>query len=103
MSDKKCSCGCGGTGTGKKKNYTVDPDGKLTLDKLPIGASAVVEHILPEMRDRKKFADIGLVPGASLVMEAHAPFGGLLRIRILETSMALHREDAAKVILKKEE
>ena len=73
----------------------------MTLDHLPIGAQATIVKILPDLRDRKKFADVGLVAGAQLKMEAHAPFGGLLRIKILETSMALHRDDAAKIILKK--
>ena len=53
------------------------------------------------MRERKKFADIGLVPGAELRMEARAPFGGLLRVKVLGTSMALHRDDAAEIVLKK--
>ena len=48
-------------------------------------------------------ADVGLIPGTELLMEAHAPFGGLLRIRLLETSMALHRDDAACILIKEEE
>ena len=100
MAERKCS---GGGKSGKKREYTVLPDGEMTLDHLPIGEQATIVKILPDLRDKKKFADVGLVAGAQLKMEAHAPFGGLLRIRILETSMALHREDAAKVILKKEE
>ncbi|MBR2364417.1 MAG: ferrous iron transport protein A, partial [Lentisphaeria bacterium] len=56
--------------------------------------------ILPGSRGRKKFADVGLVPGNELVMEAQAPFGGLLRIKVLETSMALHRDDAQDIVLR---
>ena len=98
MAEKKC---CSGGKTGTKRAYTVLPDGEMTLDQLPIGAQATIVKILPDLRERKKFADVGLVAGAQLQMEAHAPFGGLLRIKILETSMALHRDDAAKIILKK--
>ena len=98
MAEKKC---CSGGKAGKKRVCTVLPDGEMTLDQLPIGAQATIVKILPDLRERKKFADIGLVAGAQLKMEAHAPFGGLLRIKILETSMALHRDDAAKIILKK--
>ena len=76
---------------------------EMTLAELPVGRSATIVKVMPQARGQKKFADVGLVAGAELLMEAHAPMGGLLRIRILETSMALHREDAAKVILKKEE
>ena len=97
MAGKKCCCE---GKTGKKKEYQI-PEGEMTLDQLPIGTQATIVKILPDMRDRKKFADVGLVAGAELLMEAHAPFGGLLRVKVLETSMALHRDDAAKIILKK--
>ena len=98
MDQKKC---CGGGKTEKKPAYTVLENGEMTLDQLPIGARATIVKILPDLREKKKFADVGLVAGAELVMEAHAPFGGLLRVKILETSMALHRDDAAKIVLKK--
>ena len=73
----------------------------MTLAELPIGSTAVIDRILPDLRERKKFADVGLVSGASLLMEGHAPFGGLLRVKILDTSVAIHKDDAAKIILKK--
>ena len=98
MVQKKC---CGGGKTEKKPAYTVLENGEMTLDQLPIGTRATIVKILPDLREKKKFADVGLVAGAELVMEAHAPFGGLLRVKVLETSMALHRDDAAKIILKK--
>jgi Fe2+ transport system protein FeoA len=98
MAEKKC---CSGGKAGKKRAYTVLQDGEMTLDQLPIGSRATIVKILPDLREKKKFADVGLIAGAELVMEAHAPFGGLLRVKILETSMALHRDDAAKIVLKK--
>ena len=74
--------------------------GVTTLAELPVGATATILKILPGSRGRKKFADVGLVPGNELVMEAQAPFGGLLRIKVLETSMALHRDDAQDIVLR---
>ena len=68
-----------------------------------MGASAKILKIIPRSRGRKKFADIGLVPGTELLMEAHAPFGGLIRVKVMETSMALHRDDAASIVIKPEE
>ena len=96
----KCSCGC--SGKGKRPEYTVSAEGELTLADLPVGAKGTIEKILPASRGRKKFADVGLVAGAELEVEAHAPFGGLLRVRIMETSMAIHSEDAANIVMKKE-
>ena len=51
----------------------------LTLDKLPVGAVATIVKVLDPAQGHKKFADVGLVPGTELLMQAHAPFGGLLR------------------------
>ncbi len=73
----------------------------MSLADLPIGESATIERILPNLRERKKFADVGLVSGAELMMEGHAPFGGVLRVRLLDTSVAIHKDDAAKIIVKK--
>ncbi|MBO5306842.1 MAG: ferrous iron transport protein A [Lentisphaeria bacterium] len=74
----------------------------LTLDKLPVGAVATIVKVLDPAQGHKKFADVGLVPGTELLMQAHAPFGGLLRVRVLNSSMALHRKDAANILLKQE-
>ncbi len=73
----------------------------LTLANLPVGASATIVKIMPQMRGKKKFADIGLVAGAELMKEAHAPFGGLIRVKVMESSMALHRDDAAHILLER--
>ena len=69
-----------------------------TLAELPVGANAAVVKIMPESRGQKKFADIGIVPGAELLVEGHAPFGGLIRVRVMDTSMALHKDDAAGIV-----
>jgi DtxR family Mn-dependent transcriptional regulator len=75
---------------------------EITLDQLPVGAVATIVKILASARKHKKFADIGLVPGTELQMQSHAPFGGLLRIKLLDSSMALHRKDAAGILLRRE-
>ena len=70
-----------------------------TLADLPVGASAKIVKILPDMRGKKKFAGVGITAGTELVLEAKAPFGGLLRVRVLETSMAFHSEDAKSILI----
>ena len=98
---QKCSCGCASMPK-TIKEYRVGRK-EMTLADLPVGTTATILKVMPDWRGRKKFADIGLVAGTELVMEAHAPFGGLLRVRVMETSMALHRDDAANVMMKREE
>lgn len=72
---------------------------KQTLADLPVGTTATIVSVEPQMRCRKKFADVGLVPGTELVMEAHAPFGGLIRVKVMETSLTLHRDEAKNVVM----
>ena len=77
-------------------------DSKGSLAELPVGTKATIVGILPQSRGRKKFADVGIVPGSELLIEAHAPFGGLIRVKVMETSMALHKDEAADIVLRKE-
>ena len=95
---EKCNCGC--CGGAASRSYTVPVDGEVTLAELPVGGRGTVVKVKPELRGRKKFADVGLVAGTELVKEARAPFGGLIRVRIMESSMALHSEDAANIVMK---
>lgn len=74
---------------------------QLTLADLPVGATASVVKIIPNSRGEKKFSDVGIVPGTELVMQAHAPFGGLIRVKVMQTSIALHSSDAKNILLKK--
>lgn len=91
MSEKKRCC----SGCCKGKTEPV----QMTLAELPVGITATIVKVMPEMRGRKKFADVGLVAGSELLMEARAPLGGLLRVKVLETSMALHKADAANIVI----
>ena len=93
MNKKGCcgNCSCnGGAEDGSKE---------LTLAELPVGTTATIVKVMPGTRGRKKFADVGLVAGTELLIEAHAPFGGLIRVKVMETSMALHKDDAADIMM----
>ena len=70
-----------------------------TLEELPAGVKGTILGILPEVRGRKKFADVGIVPGSELLIESRAPFGSLIRVRVMETSMAIHKDDAAGIMI----
>lgn len=104
MSKEKCSCGCGCGCSGKGKEHEVAEvgAGEMTLADLPVGSTATIVKIMPKMRGRKKFADVGLVAGSELLIESHAPLGGLIRVKVMETSMAFHKDDAANIVIKEE-
>ena len=92
MSDKKkCCCSCCCQETSEEK--------QMTLADLPVGTTATIVKVMPKIRGQKKFADVGLVVGSELLMEAHAPLGGLIRVKVMETSMALHKDDAVNFVI----
>jgi Fe2+ transport system protein FeoA len=76
---------------------------EMTLAELPVGEIATIVKIKSKIRGRKKFADVGLVVGSRIQMEAHAPLGSLIRVKVMETSMALHKADAANFVISREE
>lgn len=96
-----CCCSCSSEHC-KTHSYSTENKHEKTLADLPVGASGTIVRIIPESRGRKKFADVGLVPGTELLIEAHAPFGGLIRVKVMESSMALHRDEAQNIVIRKE-
>ncbi len=71
----------------------------ISLNALEIGRSAVLVRLGGPLRKKKKFADIGLVAGTPLRLEGKAPFGGLLRINVLGSSITLHSNDAEHILV----
>ena len=84
----------------------VNPDSQedlIPLSELPLDKSALVVRIAENLRDMKKFADLGLVPGTLVQMEGQAPFGNLLRVRVLGSSLSLRSDDAMFIWVKETE
>ena len=72
----------------------------MPLTELPVGSAGVVVGLQESMRGVKKFADAGMVPGAELFMQSHAPLGGLLRIKLLGCSLALHKNEGRCIMVR---
>ena len=72
----------------------------VSLDQLAVGQSGIVVRVSNTLRGIKKFADLGLVNGTLLQMEGHAPFGDLLRIRVMGSSLSMRAKDAAHIWLR---
>lgn len=75
----------------------------VPLCHLRLGQIGTVVRIAPGLRSPKKFADIGLVEGAQVSLEGYAPFGGLLRVRVLDCCMSLHCDEAVHILVRVEE
>ena len=72
----------------------------MPLTELPVGSAGVVVGLQESMRGVKKFADAGMVPGAELFMQSHAPLGSLLRIKLLGCSLALHKNEGRCIMVR---
>ena len=72
----------------------------MPLTELPVGSAGVVVGLQESMRGVKKFADAGMVPGAELFMQSHAPLGSLLRIKLLGCSLALHKNEGRYIMVR---
>ncbi len=77
-----------------------DPEGLLSLDHLAEGRRAVIAQVAESLRGVRRFADLGIVPGTMIEMEGHAPFGDLLRIKVMGSSLSLRSNDAAYIWVK---
>ena len=73
--------------------------GLHTLDRLPIGESAVVHRIDCQRRVGSRLMEMGLLPGARVEMVRRAPFGDPLEIRLRGYLLSLRSADAAEVLL----
>ncbi len=69
----------------------------ISLDQLPLSREAMVVNISENLPGLKKFADLGLVHGSMLQMEGRAPFGDLIRIRVMESRLSMREKDAANI------
>ncbi len=73
----------------------LDPDSELvSIDRLGKHGKGVLTYVAETLRGMKKFADMGLVPGAVVEYEGTAPFGDLIRIKLMDTSLSLRASDA---------
>lgn len=73
----------------------------IALAELAVGESAVIDSITEKLAGVRKFADLGLVRGTMLTMEGHAPFGDLIRVRVMGSSLSLRSKEAKCIMVKK--
>ncbi len=71
-----------------------------TLDQLPVGQPALVVKLEDQLPGIKKLAVMGLIKNVRLEVEGHAPFGDLLRVRLLGSSITLRLGDARGILVR---
>ncbi|MGM9645642.1 MAG: ferrous iron transport protein A [Eubacteriales bacterium] len=69
----------------------------MTLDKLPIGKSAIVTKVGGEGELRLRLLDMGIIPGTEITIHKIAPLGDPIEIRIRGYELTLRIEDAKNI------
>lgn len=76
---------------------------KMTLDKLPIGKSAVIVQVGGEGALRCRLLDMGLIPRTRVIVRKAAPMGDPIEIHLRGYELTLRLEEAKQITVKPEE
>ena len=71
----------------------------MTLDKLPVGSSAVIKTVVGSGALRCRLLDMGLIPHTRVTLQKIAPLGDPIEIRVRGYELTLRLEDARKIEL----
>ncbi len=72
----------------------------MLLADVADGESCVISKIEESLKGISRFADLGLVKGTLLTMEGRAPFGNLIRIKVMGASLSIRVQDAKHIWVK---
>jgi Fe2+ transport system protein FeoA len=73
--------------------------GPATLADLPLGVEAVIVGYSNGAAARKRFVEMGLVPGSRVTRLRAAPFGDPSEYAVFGARLAVRRRDAAVVLV----
>lgn len=70
-----------------------------TLDEFSIGETGVIKTVAGEGKIRRRLFDMGVTPGAEVLLRKKAPLGDPLEITIRGYELTLRKTEAACVTL----
>jgi ferrous iron transport protein A len=73
----------------------------MTLDKLKPGEKATVIGIGGKGPVRRRLIDMGITPGANVMIKKTAPFGDPLEVNIRGYSLSMRRSEASQVTVER--
>ena len=75
----------------------------MTLDKLPIGKSAVITKVGGEGALRLRLLDMGLIPQTAVTVYKVAPLGDPIELHLRGYSLTLRKDDAEMIEVSEKE
>ncbi len=75
---------------------------KMKLSELPVGEKGVIKNVLGEGRVRRRMFDMGVTPGAEVLLRKKAPLGDPIEITIRGYELTLRKVEAELVLLETE-
>ena len=69
----------------------------MTLDKLPVGGSAVITTVGGEGPLRCRLLDMGLIPRTKVTLQKIAPMGDPIQIQVRGYELTLRIDDARNI------
>lgn len=70
-----------------------------TLDTFSVGEQGVVKSVTGEGRIKRRLFDMGITPGAELLLRKKAPLGDPIEITIRGYELTLRKTEAACVVM----
>ena len=69
----------------------------MTLDRLPVGNTAVITRVGGEGALRCRLLDMGLIPKTKVCVTKVAPLGDPIELRLRDYSLSIRLEDARHI------
>lgn len=69
------------------------------LSKFAVGESGIVKSVGGEGRLRRRLLDMGITPGAAIMLKKRAPLGDPLEINLRGYELTLRSEEAGRVMM----
>lgn len=69
----------------------------MTLDKLPVGETAVIREVGGQGALRCRLLDMGIIPKTKVRVQKVAPMGDPIEIHIRDYELTIRKEDASRI------
>lgn len=75
----------------------------VQLDKMRIGSSGLIKRVEGEGKIRRRLFDMGVTPGANVLIKKQAPLGDPIEITLRGYELSLRKTEAKNVFVEIEE